>query len=60
MPKTQHECRDEFLKALGEFAAKIQRIDQETPADPITEPGWWVQMKSIQRSAVVLMDDLAA
>jgi hypothetical protein len=41
---TQDECKQRYVQALSDFLDAISSIDQETPATPVEEPKWWVDM----------------
>lgn len=57
--KTQDECRKEFTVALREFVAKLDAIDSDTPATPVEEPKWWLDMMALRREARSVEDRLA-
>lgn len=46
--KTQEECRQDWEDFKLEILAKIDSIDDNTPASPHDEPKWWVGMTDIE------------
>ena len=49
---TQDECERRFKIALDKFIRELYLIDDETPANPVTEPDWWINMNSLRRHLV--------
>jgi hypothetical protein len=54
MPKqtTQDDCRRSFADMAKTVITGIDRIDHATPAQPVEEPDWWVEMIDIQRKLI--------
>jgi hypothetical protein len=49
---TQTECRKSFANLAESIIIDIDDIDKETPARPVEEPSWWVEMMEIQRKLI--------
>jgi hypothetical protein len=47
---TQTECREMYKKLVSETLGRIQEIDASTPASPVEEPSWWVEMLQLERT----------
>jgi hypothetical protein len=49
---TQTKCRKSFANLAESVIIDIDDIDKETPAGPVEEPSWWVEMMDIQRKLI--------
>jgi hypothetical protein len=47
---TQSECKEEFIKLLNHFMARIDEIDKATPWS-VSEPDWWMEMMDYKTKA---------
>lgn len=50
MRHTQDSCAERWKEARRQFVAAIDQINADTPAVPITEPRWWVEMMESRRA----------